>query len=79
MQYDYKKVPEIIKTKETFPSGANTPTITDIHKCFCGKGKIEHERVPGFDDDFITVKCRECSKKYKYVETAGYEWRVYFD
>ena len=77
MKTEYKKIPKLIERKEEYAKGANVPTEIEVYTCFCGKGTIEHHRVPGFDDDFFVIECRECEKKYSYVERVGNELRVY--
>ena len=67
---------KLISSKSTYKDGANVPTYITKYKCFCGKGKIIEERIPGFDDHYAFIKCRRCSKKYSYIDFAGSEWEV---
>ncbi len=81
MDSEYKKIPRIIRKKEYYPEGANTPTLVNVHKCFCllGKGTIEHHRVPGFDDEWFEIKCKKCEKKYEpFIDRCGDKWKLYF-
>ena len=78
---DYKdiKIPKLLSKREVYPEpDANIPTLIDVHRCPCGKGTVEHHRVPGFGDDFLDIICPECDEKYKYAEVIGYTWRLYF-
>lgn len=77
MDYDYKKPTKILEKREEYPDGANVPTQITVHKCFCGKGTINYECVPGFGDSYFVINCEECDEKYQYIELCGYEWKVY--
>ena len=77
MNYEYKNGTAHIKRYDKYPRGANVPDMINEYECFCGKGKIVHHRTPGFDDDFAEIKCRSCSKKYRYLERCGDGWNVY--
>ena len=77
MDYEYIKIPKLKASREFYEKGANVPTYIDVYDCFCKKGTIEHSRVPGFDDDYITVNCAQCRKKYKYIERVGSDFKVY--
>lgn len=75
-----KRIPRIVKRTEYYPEGANTTTLLTVHKCFCffGKGRIEHHRVPGFNDEWFEIKCKKCEKKYEpYIDQIGDEWILY--
>lgn len=76
MKEKLRKPTKIIRTKTLYPDGANSPTHIDVHRCFCGLGKIEHHSTPGFDDDFFVIKCPICRSRYSYVDQCGYEWNV---
>ena len=76
----YKKIPKIIEKREYYPDGANTPTLVNVHKCFCilGKGTVEHHRVPGFNDEWFEIKCKRCEKRYEpFIDRCGDRWMVY--
>ena len=77
MRYEDKPIPMLIKRKKRRPRGANFPTVIEVYRCPCGRGKAEHHCVPGFDDDFYLLKCRRCKKRYTYVERVGNSWRLY--
>ena len=76
MKEEFKEPTKLIRSKTIYPDGANAPTYVDVHKCFCGLGKIEHHQTPGFDDDFLTIKCPLCRLRYSYVYQCGYDWKV---
>ena len=74
-----KKPTKRLFVKEEYAEGANHPTTVTVHRCFCGifsRGRIEHHRVSGFDDDFFVIACPRCRKKYDYISEMGYEWEV---
>ena len=48
----------LIKSKETYPKGANSPTIIKKYSCPCGRGKLVEENTIGFNDHFVTLECR---------------------
>jgi len=73
---EYKVIPEVIGEREYFPEGANHPTSVKVHKCFCGKGTIEHHTVSGFDDDWFEICCPECDAKYGLILQEGNRWKV---
>ena len=78
MECEYQKIPKIVEQKEYYPQGANIPTQLTVYECFCGKGKIEYHRVPGFDDDWFVFRCCKCEKKYQpFIDQCGSEWKVY--
>lgn len=80
MDCEYKKIPKIITRKEYYPDGANTPTLVNVHRCFCKirKGTIEHHMVPGFNDEWFEIKCKKCEKKYEpFIDQSGSEWKVH--
>jgi hypothetical protein len=79
MEEVIKKPTKLIRKKVLYPDGANTPTYIDVHRCFCRLGRIEHHRTPGFDDDFLLIKCPMCRAKYSYVDQCGYDWKVYMN
>ena len=77
MNYEYVKIPKIKNKRTYYEEGANVPTYVDEHECLCGKGTIEHHRVPGFDDDFFVILCEKCEERCRYVEISGYQWKIY--
>jgi hypothetical protein len=77
MKIEYCEPTQLIEKRKEYEKGANTPTLIDIHKCFCGLGRIEHCRVPGFDDDYFVIKCLICGSKYSFIDTIGYDWEVH--
>jgi hypothetical protein len=78
MQKMYKKIPQLIKEREAFEGEANVPTYIRTHKCFCGKGEIDHCRVPGFSDEYFEFRCEVCEEKYHpIIDRSGDEWIVY--
>lgn len=78
MDYEYKKIPRLIEKKEYYPDGANSPTIVEVHKCFCRKGTIEYHYVPGFNDDWFEINCERCDEKYHpFIDICGRKWKVY--
>ena len=78
MNYEYVKIPKITARRTEYSDGANVPSYVDVHECICKSGSIEHHRTPGFDDDFFTIKCKDCNTKYRYIEVSGSEWKLYF-
>ena len=77
MDQEYVAAPRIVKEKEKYEKGANVPTHITVHKCLCGWGRIEHHRVPGFDDDWFEIKCLFCKLKYHpFIDQVGDEWLV---
>ena len=77
MSREYKKLTKIIAKREEYEDGANVATHVDVHRCFCGLGRIEHHHTPGFDDDFFLIKCLICKRRYRYLCQSGYKWEVY--
>ena len=78
MEYVDKEIPKIIEKREYHPDGANYPTTLAVHECFCGKGRIEHHYISGFDDEYYLIRCPRCKRKYTdIIDRIGYEWRVY--
>ena len=66
------------RRKEKYPRGANSPTITTVYKCLCGKGKIVEENTIGFNDHFVTLECRKCLKTHHpFVDIVGNEFKFY--
>lgn len=65
-------ITKLIEKKDVYPDGANWPTRVEVYECFCGNGTIEYCRVPGFDDEYTTIECPKCKKKYSYIE-KGYK------
>ena len=76
MRSEYKKIPMVIEKKEYCPEGANHPTLVTVYQCFCGKGTVEHHRVPGFNDEYFEICCEACDGKYAHIEQCGREWLV---
>ena len=69
---------KMLSRKDKYPKGANYPTVITKYKCFCGRGRIIEEDVRGFNDHFITIKCRRCLKKYQsFIDICGNKWKVY--
>lgn len=77
MRREFVKIPKPIEKRDEYPDGANWPTQITVYPCFCKKGTIEHQRVPGFGDDFYTIECPICEETYDYIEACGREWIVY--
>ena len=74
----YVKIPKLIERRSYFEDGANIATEVEVHKCICGKGRIEHHYVPGFDDDWYEFLCEDCEGKYHpFIDRSGKEWIVY--
>ncbi len=71
-----EKTAKLIKFEETYPDNANSPTNIYIYQCPCGNGTVEYGAVPGFDDRYALLHCRECSKKYKLVTGCGSLWEL---
>lgn len=71
------KPTKIIEKKEIYEDGANVPDCITVHKCFCGKGCIEHHVTPGFDDNYFVICCEKCEQEYDYICEIGYEWEVF--
>ena len=70
-------IPKILKKYEEYEDGANIPTYVTVYKCPCKKGRIKHYRIPGFDDDYYTIECPVCDKKYDYVTRCGTDFELY--
>lgn len=67
-----------LKTKETYPKGANSPTVITKYVCPCGKGKIVESNTVGFNDHFVTLKCRKCLKTYHpFIDISGSDFKLY--
>lgn len=67
-----------IESKDTYPDGANSPTVVTKYVCPCGKGEIVDENVIGFNDRTITLECKNCLKKYRgYIDIIGYDFKLY--
>ena len=77
MKIEYREPTELIEKREDYEDGANVPTMIDVYKCFCGLGRIEHHRVPGFDDNYSIIKCLICKSKYRFIDTAGHKWEIH--
>ena len=77
VSYISKTTTKLLNEKESYPKGANSPTLIKTYECFCKKGKIIEERVIGFNDHFAYFKCRTCSRKYSYLEFSGNDWAAY--
>ena len=72
MNSEYKKIPKVI---ERYTKDCESVAV---HECFCQKGRIEHHRIPGFDDEWFEIHCPECKKKYQpYIDQSGDQWIVY--
>ena len=64
--------------RDKYPRGANAPTTVTKYKCLCGWGKIVEYDTRGFNDHFVTLKCRRCLKKYHpFIDIFGYEFMFY--
>ncbi len=74
-EYNSRTVKPISDVK-TYPQGANHPTIIVKYPCPCGKGIIEYGRVPGFDDEYVIIRCKECDEKYQVRSGWGYDWEL---
>ena len=70
------KIPKKISEREEYPDGANHPTRVTVYKCLCGKGTIEYNCGPGFDDDWFDIICERCDEKYAYITRCGNKWEV---
>ena len=80
MDYKYKRIPKVKKERVYYENGANVATEVTVYKCLCflGWGRIEHHRVPGFDDDWYEIHCPICKRKYhSFIDQIGQEWKVY--
>ena len=77
MKIIYTDIPKKISYREEYEKGANVPDQITVYKCLCGKGTIEHHNTPGFDDDYFTIECPACKKKYSYISRSGYQWQIY--
>lgn len=78
MDYEYIDIPDIVGRREELPRGANLATEITVYRCPCGNGTVEHSRVPGFDDEWFTICCPECSEKYsEAIVRQGNRWKVY--
>ena len=78
LDYDRIKRSAVIKSYQRYPKGANCPTCFEEYSCPCGKGIILREYVPGFEDDFMTLKCRRCLNTYApFVDPMGDQLTVY--
>ena len=62
--------------EERYPKGANTPTEHREYACPCGKGRVIHERVPGFGDNDAWLECAVCEASYKVVTGCGHLWEL---
>lgn len=72
------KIPKVLKKEDKYPEGANSATIVTTYECFCGSGTIVEENTVGFNDDFITIKCKKCLETYyDFVDKYGNDWKVY--
>ena len=71
MDIKIKKLKLIEKT-DTYPDGANSPTVITKYVCPCGKGQIIDENVVGFNDRVIYLKCKNCLKKLFYLHIINY-------
>ena len=78
MKQEGKKIPKLISREEYYPDSANCPTVREVYKCFCKKGKIERHYIPGFDDEYFEIKCPVCRRRYHdIIDRNGDEWIVY--
>ena len=69
---------KVIEHVDTYPDGANSPTVVTKYVCPCGKGQIIDENVVGFNDRVIYLKCKTCLKKYhEYIDIIGYDFKLY--
>lgn len=70
-----KKIVEI--TKKIGTSSVGLEAIT-TYECLCGCGTIEYHIVPGFDDDWFEIKCKDCKKTISYMGwNTPHEWLIY--
>ena len=68
----------LIERKETYPDGANSPTIVTRYRCPCGKGEMVEENTIGFGDHFVTLECKRCLRKYHpFVDIVGDAFKLY--
>ena len=67
---------KVLLMEDRYPDGANCPTRHIEYECPCKKGRIIHERVPGFDDYWTVIKCRRCKKIYEIESGYGYIWEL---
>lgn len=63
-----------IRTWDEYPGGANMATVHTEYACLCGKGTVEYVRVPGFDDDYAEIHCKECRERYEIRYGRGSFW-----
>lgn len=76
--YISKSKTKMLKSKGTYPNGANSPTTITNYEFFCGKGKIVEENVRGFNYHFAEIRCKVCNKKYlESLDFSGDDWIVY--
>lgn len=77
MDIEIKKL-KLIEDKDTYPDGANSPTVVIKYQCPCGKGQIVDENVVGFNDRVVTLECKNCLKKYNlFIDIIGFDFRLY--
>ena len=69
-----EKNAKLISKEETYPDGANSPTLRYVYQCACGKGRVVRERVIGFHDDYAWIECKFCQKRYQIRTGCGYAW-----
>ncbi len=74
MEYNDRTL-KLIEKNDEKKDGANSATVVWSFVCPCGKGEIEYCMVPGFDDQYATIKCRKCKKKF----TINYGRGTYFE
>ena len=68
----------LLSRKDTYPRGANAPTVVTRYRCLCGWGKIVERDTPGFNDHFVTLECLICQRKYQpFVDICGDEFVFY--
>ena len=66
---------KLISQKDTYPKGANSPTLVTTYRCPCGWGRIVIRDVRGFDDCTIQLECLLCLRKYHpYMDRIGDEF-----
>ena len=71
-----EKTAKLISKEETYPDGANFPTMRYVYECACGKGRIVRSRVMGFNDDYTRIECEPCRKRYEIRTGCGYAWAL---
>ena len=69
-----ERTAKLISKEERYSDGANSPTLRYVYECACGKGRVVHERVIGFHDEYTIIECKACRKLYEIRSGWGYAW-----